>query len=183
VTFALHLAVLSALGDDPAPAIRALQAPREADILPALAGLKEVTTIVTSGRRLHGLAETLALGFTELSRLPCYALEGGQLRHGPMEMLGPNVGVILFRGDDPTGDLVAGLAASVANAGSPAIVFDASGKAPARGAVTLAFEPAAGLAAIFAMLPAAQRLMIAFADARVDNAGTPVRSTKITRDE
>jgi hypothetical protein len=26
-------------------------------------------------------------------------------------------------------------------------------------------------------------LMIAFADARVDNAGTPVRSTKITRSE
>jgi fructoselysine-6-P-deglycase FrlB-like protein len=33
------------------------------------------------------------------------------------------------------------------------------------------------------MLPPAQRLMIAFADARVDNAGTPVRSTKITRSE
>jgi fructoselysine-6-P-deglycase FrlB-like protein len=33
------------------------------------------------------------------------------------------------------------------------------------------------------MLPVAQRLMIAFADARVDNAGTPVRTTKITRSE
>jgi fructoselysine-6-P-deglycase FrlB-like protein len=51
------------------------------------------------------------------------------------------------------------------------------------GAVTLTFKPATGLAAIFAMLPVAQLLMIAFADARVDNAGTPVRSTKITRSE
>jgi fructoselysine-6-P-deglycase FrlB-like protein len=39
------------------------------------------------------------------------------------------------------------------------------------------------MAANFAMLPVAQAFMIAFADARVENAGTPVRSTKITRSE
>ncbi len=39
------------------------------------------------------------------------------------------------------------------------------------------------MAAIFAMLPVAQSFMIAFAAARVENAGTPVRSTKITRSE
>ncbi len=49
--------------------------------------------------------------------------------------------------------------------------------------MTLTFRPASGLAAIFAMLPVAQRLMIAFAAARVEEAGTPVRSTKITRSE
>lgn len=183
VTFALHMAVLAALGEDPGEALRALEAPQEIDIGPALAALENVATVVTSGRRLHGLAEALALGLTELSRLPCHALEGGQLRHGPMEMLGEKVGVVLFRGSDQTGDLVAGLAAAVAEAGSPAIVFDASGAEPARGAVTLTFRPANGLAAIFAMLPVAQRLMLAFADSRVENAGTPIRSTKITRDE
>ena len=140
-------------------------------------------TIVTSGRRLQGLAEALALGLTELSRLPCFSLEGGQLRHGPMEMLGPHVGVVLFRGDDPTGDLVATMAASVVGTGAPAIVFDASGLDRVPGAVTLSFAPASGLAAILAMLPVAQRLMIAFADARIEDAGTPVRSTKITRSE
>ncbi|RWD98613.1 MAG: aminotransferase, partial [Mesorhizobium sp.] len=57
------------------------------------------------------------------------------------------------------------------------------GKPPVAGAVTLVFKPASGLAAIFAMLPVAQRLMIAFADSRVENAGTPVRTTKITRSE
>jgi fructoselysine-6-P-deglycase FrlB-like protein len=183
VSFALHLAVLAALGDDPADAIRALDEPQAVDIGPELAALEGVATIVTSGRRLQGLAEALALGLTELSRLPCYALEGGQLRHGPMEMLGPKVGVVLFRGDDPTGDLVASLAAAVVEAGSPTIVFDASGAAPVKGVVTLALRQATGLAAIFAMLPVAQRLMLAFADSRVDNAGTPVRSAKITRDE
>jgi fructoselysine-6-P-deglycase FrlB-like protein len=71
----------------------------------------------------------------------------------------------------------------VIEAGAPLVIFDASEQAPVAGAVTLSFKPASGLAAILAMLPVAQRLMIAFADARVDNAGTPVRSTKITRSE
>ncbi|MDX8530346.1 SIS domain-containing protein [Mesorhizobium sp. VK25A] len=183
VTFALHLAILAALGDDPAAALAALKAPQMVEIDAALAALRTVATIVTSGRKLQGVAEALALGFTELSRLPCFSLEGGQLRHGPMEMLGPSIGVVLFRGNDPTAELVTAMAVSVIETGAPLIVFDASGKPPVAGAVTLAFKPATGLGAIFAMLPVAQRLMIAFADSRVENAGTPVRTTKITRSE
>ena len=183
VTFALHLAVLEALGEDPAAALAALKAPETVEIDAALAALSKVATIVTSGRKLQGIAEALALGFTELSRLPCFSLEGGQLRHGPMEMLGPSIGIVLFRGDDPTADLVTVMALSVVETGAPLIVFDASGKPPVAGAVTLTFKPASGLAAVFAMLPVTQSLMIAFADSRVDNAGTPVRTTKITRSE
>ena len=183
VTLALHLAILAALGDDPTAALSVLSAPETAAIEDALAALDKVAAIVTSGRRLQGLAEALALGLTELSRLPCFSLEGGQLRHGPMEMLGPHIGVILFRGKDQTSGLVTAMAISAVEAGAPVVVFDCSGEAPVAGAVTLSFRPASGLAAIFAMLPVAQRLMIAFADARVDNAGTPVRSTKITRSE
>ncbi|WP_224543292.1 SIS domain-containing protein [Mesorhizobium sp. CA16] len=183
VTFALHLAILTALGDDPAGALAGLKAPQTVEIDAALAALRMVTTIVTSGRKLQGVAEALALGFTELSRLPCFSLEGGQLRHGPMEMLGPSIGVVLFRGNDPTADLVTAMATSVVETGASLIVFDASGKPPVAGAVTLRFKPASGLAAIFAMLPVAQSLMIAFADSRVENAGTPVRTTKITRSE
>ncbi|RVC60330.1 SIS domain-containing protein, partial [Mesorhizobium sp. M00.F.Ca.ET.038.03.1.1] len=183
VTFALHLAILAALGEDPAAALAALKAPETVEIDAALAALSKVATIVTSGRKLQGVAEALALGFTELSRLPCFSLEGGQLRHGPMEMLGPKIGVVLFRGNDPTADLVTAMALSVVETGAPLIVFEASGKPPVAGAVTLVFKPASGLAAIFAMLPVAQRLMIAFADSRVENAGTPVRTTKITRSE
>jgi len=183
VTFALHLAVLAALGDDPAAALAALKMPETVATDAALAALGNVATVVTSGRSLQGVAEALALGLTELSRLPCYSLEGGQLRHGPMEMLGPKIGIVLFRGDDPTADLVTAMALSVVEAGAPLIVFDASAVPPVEGAVTLRFRPASGLAAIFAMLPVAQRLMIAFADSRVENAGTPVRTTKITRSE
>jgi fructoselysine-6-P-deglycase FrlB-like protein len=183
VTFALHLAVLAALGEDPTEALAALHAPETPDIEPALAALANVATVVTSGRRLQGVAEALALGLTELSRLPCFSLEGGQLRHGPMEMLGADIGVVLFRGSDHTAGLVTAMAVSAVETGAPVIVFDASGEPPVEGALTIEFHPANGLAAIFAMLPAAQRLMVAFSDARVDDAGTPVRSTKITRSE
>lgn len=183
VSFALHLAILSALGENPARALSALNVPADIDIEPALSAFDNVATVVTSGRRLQGLAEALALGLTELSRYPCFSLEGGQLRHGPMEMLGSKVGVVLFRGDDATADLVTAMAVSVVETGAPVVVFDCSGKPPVEGATTLSFASATGLAAVFAMLPVAQRFMIAFADARVENAGTPMRSTKITRSE
>nr|WP_026616589.1 aminotransferase [Ensifer aridi] len=183
VTFALHLAILAALGADPAEALRALESPEMPAIDGALAALADVGAIVTSGRRLQGLAEAIALGLTELSRLPCLSLEGGQLRHGPMEMLGPSVGVVLFRAADPTAGLVQAMAASAAEARSPVVVFDASGEPPIEGVTTIGFKRATGMAAILAMLPVAQSLMVAFADARVENAGTPVRSTKVTRSE
>ncbi|ACP22635.1 probable sugar-processing enzyme, possibly aminotransferase protein (plasmid) [Sinorhizobium fredii NGR234] len=183
ISFALHFAILSALGVDPTEALRALKAPESPGIEAALTALADVRAVVTSGRRLQGLAEAIALGLTELSRLPCFSLEGGQLRHGPMEMMGPSVGVILFRAADPTAGLVAAMAVSAAQAGSPVVVFDASGEPPIAGVTTIPFREAAGMAAILAMLPVAQAFMIAFADARVENAGTPVRSTKITRSE
>lgn len=183
VCLAMHLAVLAALGVDPTPALAALRQPRTPDIEPAVEALSAVRTVVTSGRRLQGLAEALALGLCELSRLACFSLEGGQLRHGPMEMLGADVGVVLFRGDDPTASLVAAMAASVSTTGSPLVVFDASGLPPLPGAISLSFTPAAGLAAILSLLPAAQKLMVAFARRRVENAGTPVRSAKVTRSE
>ncbi|OWV76402.1 aminotransferase [Rhizobium sp. R339] len=183
VTFALHLAILSALGEDPAAALAVLKTPEDHDISAALAALETVSTVVSSGRRLQGVAEALALGLTELSRRPCFSLEGGQLRHGPMEMLGPEIGVVLFRGLDETAGLVTAMAVSAVETSAPVILFDASSEAPVAGAVTIRFTPATDLAAIFAMLPVAQRLMIAFAETRVENAGTPVRSTKITRSE
>ena len=183
ITFAMHLAIFAALGEDPAAALAILRDPQALDIAPALASLENVATVVTSGRRLQGVAEALALGLTELSRLPCFSLEGGQLRHGPMEMLGFRIGVILFRGSDPTGPLVTAMATSAVETGSPVIVFDGSSEAPVPGCVTLKFAPETGLAAIFQMLPVAQALMVAFAASRVENAGTPVRSTKITRSE
>ena len=183
VTLALHAAVLAALGLDVAPALAAL---RETSLRPvdaAVAALDEVQAVVCSGRELHGMAEALALGITELSRLPAFALEGGQFRHGPLEMLGPNVGVVLVRGAESGAALLGGAAATAVAAGSPVVVFDSSEAVPVAGVVTLTWPPAQGLAAAFAMLPTAQRFMLGLAAARVAEVGTPRRSSKITRDE
>ena len=183
VCLALHAAILSALGSDMQPALEVLKAPAEPDVTAALEVMHNVITIVTTGRRMQGVAEAIALGLSELARLPCYSLEGGQLRHGPMEVLSPGVGVVLFRSQEASSNLVAALARSVAEAGSPAVIFDASGAAPVPGIITVPVTSGAGMAAIFALLGAAQRFMVDFAALRVANVGTPQRSQKITRSE
>jgi fructoselysine-6-P-deglycase FrlB-like protein len=183
ITVAQHLAVLAALGADPAAALSAIGDPPRASVEAAVAALDDATVVVTSGRRLQGLAEAIALGLTELARLPAFALEGGQLRHGPLEMLGGNVGVVLFRAAEPASPLVASLAATAVGAGSPVVVFDASGEPPVAGATTVAVPAASGLAAVFSLLPNAQAFAVAFATRRVADVGTPRRSTKITRTE
>ena len=183
VTLALHAAVLAALGVDMCAALAVLAAPETLDISQALAVMTPVTTIVTSGRRLQGLAEALALGLIELSRLPSFALEGGQMRHGPMEMLCPAVGIVLFRAQDATAGFIDSLAQSAVATGAPVVIFDASGAPPLAGAVTVAVAPARDMAAILALLPAVQHFMLGFAAQRVADVGTPLRTQKITRTE
>ncbi|MHC1551136.1 SIS domain-containing protein [Phyllobacterium sp. K27] len=183
ISFALHLAIIDALGEDTADALRILESSDIAQVKAAVSALSDVKAVVTSGRRMQGVAEAIALGLTELSRIPCFSLEGGQLRHGPMEMLGPNVGVVLFRAKEGTSEFVSRMAISALDAGSPVVIFDASGHAPVKGAVMIDVGPASNIAAVFALLPAAQHFMIGFAGARVADLGTPVRSTKITRSE
>ncbi|MDF0602746.1 aminotransferase [Psychromarinibacter sp. C21-152] len=183
VTLALHAAVLGELGADTGDMAEVLGDPRPVKVGAALDTLAQVDAVVTSGRRLQGLAEAIALGLTELSRRPCFAMEGGQLRHGPMEMLGAHVGVVMFRGKDGTADLVGRLATETAATGAPTVVFDASGAEPVEGATTVGLQPAADLGALFRMLPAAQAFMVEFAVRRVADVGTPIHSSKVTRVE
>jgi fructoselysine-6-P-deglycase FrlB-like protein len=186
ISLTLHQLVVAQLGVDAAPALAVLEKPQEPDISAAADRLKDCTAVVFSGRGQRGLAEAAALGAMELGRMPAYALEGGQMRHGPMEILGPKVGVVIFRAAEAAAGLGNDLAAQAVAAGSPTVLFDASGsdsKAAAAGALRLSFNPADGLAASLAMLPAAQRLVIALAAQRVPDVGTPVRSGKVTRVE
>lgn len=187
VGIALLGAVLGALGADTSGLLATLDSSEEPeeepDIAPAADLLVGVRSIVTSGRQLRGLAEALALGFAELARLPCLALESGQFRHGPMEMLGPDVGTVFFRGADATGDRVRAMAEAVAAAGARTIVLDASGKSHAVGCLTISAGGHDGLAALGALLPISQRLMIRFAAARVADVGIPLHSQKVTRTE
>jgi fructoselysine-6-P-deglycase FrlB-like protein len=183
VGVSLYGAVLAALGADTSCLLRNAAPCNDADITRATDLLAGVRSIVTSGRQLRGLAETLALGLVELSRLPCFAIESGQFRHGPLEMLGPDEGAVFFRGADATGELVAGLAGVVAAAGARTIVLDASGGPPVADCLTISAGRQDGLAALTALLPISQQLMIRFAATRVADVGTPLRSQKVTRTE
>lgn len=183
ISLALHQRVLTALGNDPTAAVAALKAAAAPDIEPAIAALRPCSSLVFSGRALRGLAEAAALGAMELGRLPAQALEGGQFRHGPLEILGPKVGVVLFKADEPTAGLIDSLAQQCVAAGSPTIMLDASGQRAIAGAVHVVMAKASGIAACLALLPPAQRLIIDLANALVSNVGTPLRSGKITREE
>jgi fructoselysine-6-P-deglycase FrlB-like protein len=183
ISLALHQRVLAELGADPAPALRILQAPIDPDINPAADKLQDCETIVFSGRGLRGLAEGAALGAMELARMPAYALEGGQFRHGPLEILGPKVGVVVVRGDEPAAGLCDDLARQTVAAGSPTVLIDASGQDSKSGALQISVGRARDLAANLALLPPAQRLVIEIARRRVADVGTPIRSGKVTRVE
>lgn len=183
VTLALHLGVLAALGLDPAAALDALQTRARLDVADAVKLMRSCKCLVYSGRSLRGLAEATALSTMELARMPAYALEGGQLRHGPLEVLGPSLGVVHFCADEPAAPLVAGLAADTVAGGSPTLVIDTSGSEELHADLILRLPKAGGIAAALAMLPTAQRLAIGLAGQRVSDLGVPLRTTKITRSE
>ncbi len=154
ISLAQHTAVAAALGADPTEPLAAMEAGDDGqDLSAALAALSTVSAVFTSGRRLRGLAEVIGLGFAELGRVPAAAMEGGQLRHGPMEMLSSAIGIIHFRGDDPTAPLIGALASATVAAGSPTVVFDASEEPPVSGAVTVKVAPSTGFTALFRLLP------------------------------
>ncbi len=183
ISLALHQRVLIELGADATAALQILETPVEPDITAAADKLAGCDCIVFSGRGLRGLAEAAALGAMELARMPSYALEGGQFRHGPLEILGPKLGVVVVRGIEPASALCDDLARQTVAAGSPTVLLDASGQASQSGALQIAVGAAQGLAANLALLPPTQRLVIEIARRRVADVGTPVRSGKVTRVE
>jgi fructoselysine-6-P-deglycase FrlB-like protein len=183
VTLSLHLAVLAALGLDAATALDTLRTRVRLNVTDAVRLLKPCRSIVYSGRGLRGLAEAVALSTMELARMPAYALEGGQFRHGPLEILGPDLGAVHFCADEPAAALVAGLARDTVAGGSPTLVFDTSGSDDIHADLIMRLPRASGIAAILSMLPTAQRLAIGIAGQRVSDVGIPLRTTKITRSE
>lgn len=183
ITLSLHGAILAALGMPVDGLHAALKQPDPVNVEPLVSALLPVRAIVTTGRHHHGIAEIIALGFTELARMPAYGLEGGQLRHGPMEMLGPDIGVIVFRGRDDHHGMFDSTIRSVQETGAPVVVLDASGSIAVPGVPTISLQPSEGIEASLRLLMAAQHLMTAFAALRVENPGTPVRSSKVTRSE
>jgi len=183
VTLALHAVLLAALGRANRASVDSLERPVIPPLEDALNALAGKTTIVFAGRGVfRGVAEAGSLMTMELARMPTLGFEIGQFRHGPLELLAPEIGVVLFCGNEADRAAVASLAQATADAGSIAVVFDCSGGAPIAAAMNVAFSPRQDLAAVFAILPALQRLIISIATRKVDRVGEPIRSTKITRE-
>lgn len=176
--------MLAALGVDAAPLVEILQKPIVPDVAAAIDAFSDCRAVVYSGRGvLAGVAEAAALGLMELARMPAFAQEGGQFQHGPLEMLGEGIGVALFRPTGPDAAAAIRLVEVARAAGSPVVVYDASGEPPIAGAVTIAVPRVDGLAAAAALFPAMQETMIGVASRRVARVGEPVRSTKVTDGE
>jgi fructoselysine-6-P-deglycase FrlB-like protein len=182
VTLALHGALLASLGGSDRGARLALESPVARSIDAALAELVGKSTIAVCGSGVcRGLAETSALMLMELARMPALGIELGQFRHGPLELLSSALGVVLLRDADSDEARIRDVARATAEAGSPAVVFDCSGRDAIAGATTVAFPARGGLGAVLTMLPSLQRLFIGIASHRVERVGEPLRSTKITR--
>jgi fructoselysine-6-P-deglycase FrlB-like protein len=184
LTLALHGAILRALGVDAAQLIAVLEKPAMPKVDHAVEQLAGCRAVIYSGRGvLQGAAEAAALGLMELARMPALALEGGQFQHGPLEMLGEGIGIVLFRPAGPDAAGAARLVEVSRAAGSPVVIYDLSGEAPLKDAVTVTLPKAEGLAAAATVFPAMQETMIGVATRRVKGVGEPVRSTKVSDGE
>jgi fructoselysine-6-P-deglycase FrlB-like protein len=183
VSLTLHARVLHELG---LPHGWIIETATKRDIVPfeaAIGKLSAVDAVVFSGRvEMQGVAEAAALGMMELGRLPSFAMEGGQLRHGPVEALGPKLGIVFIRQATTGADTTPSLVRVCVEGGSPTIVFDLSGEAPVTGALSIAFQKCSGIEAALTVLPTLQRYIFEVARRRVANVGEPVRSSKVTRE-
>ena len=168
----MHLSVLGALGADAAASLAAL-GPEDSQISDDMIRiLSNCQTLIFTGRtELVGLAESAALAF-----------DGGQLRHGPLEMLSEQTGVVALTSAGPASALDAALIDACRNAGAPMIVFDATGHAPAT-ADRVTRPTASGYAAVMALLPALLRLIVSVAATLVPDVGEPLRCSKVTLDQ
>ena len=181
VSLALHARALHEFGH-PHDRIIETATKREAVSFEAATDkMGSVDAIIFSGRaEMQGVAEAAALSMMELGRLPSFALEGGQLRHGPVEALGPKLGIVFIR--QAGADTTASLVKVCIDGGSPTVVFDLSGEPPIPNVSAITFAKCSGIEAALTVLPTLQRFIFDVARRRVPNVGEPVRSSKVTRE-
>lgn len=86
-------------------------------------GTARSLAIVGRGGAL-GLAHYAAVTIDELARLPALPFSGGAFRHGPLELTGPDLGVIVLAGPEPTRELQLRLAHDAAAGGAQVLVLD-----------------------------------------------------------
>ena len=183
LTLALYAVVAEAWGAPQGEVRAVLLAPPIPDVRAAADHLRHATHFVFSARGLlQGVAEVGALGLMELARIPAFALEGGQFRHGPLEALTSETGVVLFR-DAAHAEMTDRMIDTCRAAGIRPVVLNAGQEAAGPDAVYLNVGPRQGLAAAIAVYAPLQALLLAVAAQRVRDVGEPLRSAKVTRAE
>jgi glucosamine--fructose-6-phosphate aminotransferase (isomerizing) len=160
MTFAGALAVLDALVGDPQFERAALEMERllaepEATADRLCEWIDGRPTLALVGRgSARAAAEMGALTLKEAARFPAESLQAAQFRHGPLELAGPRLAVIVIATEPRTRDLELGLAAELAAAGAAVLVVSQDGDAPG-GCESVAVGPLEnGLAAAAATIPA-----------------------------
>lgn len=184
VTLAIHARILGHLGLDTEDFEAALETEVDVDLGAAVGRLRHCENAVIVARgAAQGMAEGAALSFMELARIPVLALEAGQFRHGPFEMIDRATAIIMLRGPGPEGDNIDGLARECLQFGLQPIIFDFSGEAPVEDCINVVLSRRSGLAATATLLPILQRAIVDAAAVMVANPGAPMRSTKVTSGE
>jgi glutamine---fructose-6-phosphate transaminase (isomerizing) len=166
--------LLAALGADPGLCAAAAEVLDRVDAL----------AIIGRGPALAA-AEYGALVVKETAALPAEAMSGGSFRHGPMEIAGPRLGVVVLAPTDATHDLATRLAADTAGCGSPTwLITDSDGNAPVAAGLLVTRLPAVPhrLVPVTLAVPL-QHLAASLAVARGREPGVLQRSGKVTEVE
>jgi glucosamine--fructose-6-phosphate aminotransferase (isomerizing) len=154
---------------------------RSADALAAWLGDRAALALLARGGS-RAAAEMGALTLKEAARFPAESLQTAQFRHGPLELAGPELGVVVFACEARTRELDLALAADVAAAGAATLVLSSDGAAPA-GATGIAVGASApGLAPAVSIVPV-QLLAWALARRRGLEPGTYTVASKVTTNE
>ena len=150
----------------------------------AAAGFAAVTSLAVIARGpAWAAADYGALILQETVALAAQPFAGGSFRHGPMEIAGPAVGVVMLAPTGRSHELSIGMALEIAAFGSPVwlLMDDATAPPPATDRLRVTTLPAVDEAETpLTMSVPIQRLAAAMARARGRVPGALVRSQKVT---
>jgi glucosamine--fructose-6-phosphate aminotransferase (isomerizing) len=98
----------------------------ECDWSPLVDCLKDVRGLYVIGRGPGlGVAQEAALKLKETCRIHAEAFSAAEVRHGPMELVGPDFPILVFRQSDESAEGVEDLARDVTKRGAPVFVAGA----------------------------------------------------------
>lgn len=137
---------------------------------------REIPYLVIAGRGASLAAAGLgALIIREAARLPCLDMSSAAFRHGPMEMISPQLFVLVFEGLPPTQELNARLVSDIRKEGGRAALVK---QANAADVFSLPPVPPEALPLLETLVP--EMISLALARLRGHIPGNFERNTKVT---